>query len=267
MKRELLGLCMGATVACAALGVSGCGAGQRPQHPEGVPPPPATVPGPPGAGLPVAPGVSGSPRAIEGLPPGIGLRPPAVAAAAILPGGRIPIRDAKTAAQHQLRQMEDSLSVNLDPLWRFVKLSDLARLAYEAGELEKARTYAEHLLNEAPKYEGQFGYQTGVHHANIVLGRVALRSGDVASAREHLLQSARAAAVFRPTGFGPARLSSFGPNMSLAKEMLDRGERGAVLEYLEVCRAFWDSGQETLQNWTAQIREGKNPDFGLNLIY
>lgn len=258
--------CLGAVLACAALGASGCGGRERPQRPEGVPAAPSTVPGPPGASLPVAPGVS-APGQTHGGFPLPGSHPPTIAAASVLPGGRIEIRDPRTAARHQLRQMEDSLSVNPDVTWRFYKLADLARLAYEAGEPDRAREYAQLLLTEAPKYEGQFGYQTGVHHANIILGRVALKEGNVRKAREHLLQSARAAAFSRPLGFGPARLSSFGPNMSLAGELLARGERDAVLQYLEQCRVFWDSGQETIEKWSGEIRAGKTPDFGLNLIY
>ena len=72
----------------------------------------------------------------------------------------------------------------------------------------------------------------GRHECNLILGRVALRRGDLKSAREFLLAAARVK--------GAGALSTFGPNMMLAREMLEKGQRGAVLEYFELCAKFWD---------------------------
>jgi hypothetical protein len=63
-------------------------------------------------------------------------------------------------------------------------------------------------------------------------------------------------------------LTSFGPNMSLAKELLEKGERDAVLQYLDLCRKFWSYGaKKSLDPWSEQIRNGQIPDFGANLTY
>jgi hypothetical protein len=63
------------------------------------------------------------------------------------------------------------------------------------------------------------------------------------------------------------RLNSFGPNMSLAKELLKQGERDVVLEFFTRCGTFWESGTDRLQEWTSQVQKGVIPDFGANLRY
>ena len=63
-------------------------------------------------------------------------------------------------------------------------------------------------------------------------------------------------------------LDSFGPNMTLAKELLQEGERDVVLEFFELCSEFWKTGREgRLTEWSNAVKEGKIPDFGANLYY
>ena len=95
------------------------------------------------------------------------------------------------------------------------------------------------------------------HAANIVLGRIALAEGDVGSAKEHLLASAR-------VPVSPV-LGSFGPKMTLALELLEHGEQSAVLDYFDLCSGFWDP--DTLGTWADLVRAGRTPDFGGNLWY
>jgi hypothetical protein len=92
---------------------------------------------------------------------------------------------------------------------------------------------------------------------HMVLGQVALRRGDIASARQHLLASGRTP--------GSPVLSSFGPRMSLAKELLDAGERQAVLEFLGLCGKFWLTDFGKLTQWSAEVEQGRVPNFGANL--
>ena len=62
-------------------------------------------------------------------------------------------------------------------------------------------------------------------------------------------------------------MDSFGPNMSLAKGLLDKGERDVVLQYFDLCRKFWALGQSKLDEWTADVKSGTTPNFGANLLY
>ena len=66
---------------------------------------------------------------------------------------------------------------------------------------------------------------------------------------------------------GSPQMNSFGPNMSLAKDLLEARETAAVLAYFERCRAFWKMGGSQLDTWAAEVRNGKIPNFGANLHY
>jgi hypothetical protein len=142
---------------------------------------------------------------------------------------------------------------------RFYELGDLASSAFEAGETAKAQQYASELLQSAEKFKGNWNYGNAVHKGNIILGRIALREGDIVTAKERLL-----AAGETP---GSPQLDSFGPNMTLAKELLEKGERDSVLTYLQSCAKFWKMGGDKLQGWTATVKGGGIPEFGGNLHY
>jgi hypothetical protein len=145
-----------------------------------------------------------------------------------------------------------------DAISRAPLLARMTKAAYAAGNLEKAERYANEALEAAA--HGVFWW-TGdaIHQGNIALGRLALRHGDVEAARRYLLRSAKTT--------GSSTLSTLGPNMGLAKELLDEGESAAVLEYLEECGGFWTGSRGKLAEWAALIRAGIKPDFGANVGY
>ncbi len=93
----------------------------------------------------------------------------------------------------------------------------------------------------------------------MVLGRIALRRGFIKQASDNLL-----AAGATP---GSPQLDSFGPNMTLAKELLEHGQPDVVLEFLGLCKKFWKLDSGRLDEWAAEVRKGKVPDFGTNLRY
>jgi len=92
-----------------------------------------------------------------------------------------------------------------------------------------------------------------------VLGRISVKRGNLKEASQFLL-----AAGNTP---GSPQLDSFGPNMTLASELLEKGESEVVLQYLGLCRKFWEDGRQQLDEWSADIRSGKTPDFSHNLNY
>jgi len=141
----------------------------------------------------------------------------------------------------------------------FYELSPLAKRAFNAGETDKAEAYAKQLLSQAPQYRNDWNYGNAIFFGNFVLGRVSLSKGDVKQADHYLLASAKTP--------GSPQLDSFGPNMTLAKELLDQGESEPVLQYLELCKNFWEGEQQQLDEWRQAIRNGKTPDFGANLNY
>lgn len=131
--------------------------------------------------------------------------------------------------------------------------------AFADGDLADAERRAEALLERVAS--GRAGKKAGdiVHGANLILGHIRLREGDVDAAERHLLDAGRTS--------GSAPLNSFGPNMSLALALLRRGRSDSVLEYFDLCGRFWDPTLSDLAKWEATVRRGKIPDFGANVVY
>ncbi len=137
-------------------------------------------------------------------------------------------------------------------------LEGLAKGAYSADRLDKAQHYAELMLQNT---EAGWNYGNRVHHGNLILGRIALREANIDEAKSRLI-----AAGNTP---GSPQLNSFGPNMALAKALLEIGEREVVLEYFKLCSKFWNSdrAKEKLDNWSVLSAAGRIPDFRANLDY
>lgn len=132
--------------------------------------------------------------------------------------------------------------------WTALLFEEQAKAAFESGDLENAEGYARELLERASPAPHQ---GDAIHIGNLVLGRIALRTGDIEKAKSHLIESARTD--------GSAVLCSFGPRMILAKEFLERGETAIVLRYLELCSVFWRDGRVQLTRWVEQIKQGEIP--------
>ncbi len=136
-------------------------------------------------------------------------------------------------------------------------LQYLARKTFEKGKLEKAKLQAEELLALAPEFQDGFLDGNAIHHSNIILGKICLKKGNINQAKEHLLKAGQTQ--------GSPQLDSFGPNMSLAKELLILGESSVVLEYFRLCSNFWKDRK--LSEWSLEVKEGKIPEFKQNLNY
>lgn len=160
--------------------------------------------------------------------------------------------------QEKLAKLENAAT--LAGIGRFYELADLAKAAFDATELDKAEHYARELLAAAPEYPKDWNYGNAVFYSNMVLGRVALsRDKNVTLAKSSLLAAAQTP--------GSPQLNSFGPNMSLAKDLLTLGERDTVLDYFTLCRKFWKLSPGKLDEWTATVKGGGIPNFGANLAY
>ena len=132
-----------------------------------------------------------------------------------------------------------------------------------AAELwEKAEEVAQKYLSKAGK-EDQNNWDRGniIHHAHQLLGRIALAQGNLELAKAELLEAGKTK--------GSPQLSSFGPNMLLAKKLLEAGEQETVLSYLKLVGEFWNNpmANQMREGWIVEIKKGKLPDFKGNLIY
>jgi hypothetical protein len=136
----------------------------------------------------------------------------------------------------------------------------LAKAAFEAEEFDKARSYAtDSLAKAALRHYSDSNNGYAIHHGNLILGRLALKSGDFQKAKEYLLNAGQIS--------GGATLCSFGPNMMLAKDLLESGEREVVIQYLKLCANFWHTSDHRAEKWIYAIEQGTIPNFGANLAY
>ena len=158
-----------------------------------------------------------------------------------------------------------------DPYQKFLALTDSAPAAYSAGNKAAASAQAKTLLEMAAAYKEDWNYGNAIHAAYLVLGRVAADAGKMDEAREDLFKSV----TLLPYSFDRSikrskaspQMDSFGPDMAFAKDMLAKGEKAAVLKYLDLCGNFWSLEDGRLSLWRKQIVAGETPDFGANLIY
>lgn len=163
-------------------------------------------------------------------------------------------RETASAAMEQFEQAY-KLSDELD---RDAMLPYLGKVAFAGGETEKAKKYANMMLDETGANK-DWNSGNKIHSGHLLLGQIALAEGNVDQAKERLLKAARTK--------GSPQLNSFGPNMQLAKALLEEGETEAVLECFELCRDFWSMGEKQLDAWETAVAAGDVPDFGANLRY
>ncbi len=159
-----------------------------------------------------------------------------------------------------LKDYEDRLSKTNKPNERAYLLFNMAPAAFAAGDMKKAAGFAKDLADLANQVSTMPGfgpslYSDSVFISNLVLGHIALRENQIEKAKEHLLKSGDVT--------GSPVLGSFGPSMTLARELLERGEKDTVLTYLDLCAKFWLLKSEAgkLGKWKTTIQNGEIPDF------
>jgi tetratricopeptide (TPR) repeat protein len=153
----------------------------------------------------------------------------------------------------------DELEAAQDDVHRFYALTNAAKAGFEVGKTDEARQYAQALLDLAPRFRDDWNYGNAIHDGHMVMGRVALKTGDTVTAKRELLMAGRTP--------GSPQLDSFGPNMSLAKDLLEHKETGTVVEYFDLCSKFWKLERGNLRRWSILAKAGEMPDFGANLVY
>ena len=162
------------------------------------------------------------------------------------------LRDGKRdpeASRRALAQFERAYELS-DELRRGSLLTHLGVAAFNAGDFEKARKYAAAMLEG----NGE-GWNQGnrIHYGNLTLGRLALLEGDLEEAKLRLIAAGRTP--------GSPQLDSFGPDMTLASELLELGESEVVLAYFSLCSEFWRMDRGRLKTWTALVEGGATPDL------
>lgn len=173
--------------------------------------------------------------------------------------------DEKSKARDFVQEREPALQNKTDAA-KVPDLRVLAAAAFDAGDLDKAEKFANELqvagrnlqvaAKDRPFYANKIA--NALHVSNTVLGLVALEKGRVEAAKDYLLASSK-------VSDGSGLLTLGGPEMLLAKRLIEKGERETVIRYLDDCAVFWKNDRGKLEKWKGIINNGGMPDFGGNL--
>ncbi len=172
-----------------------------------------------------------------------------------------PLHVNEPQERRPLEELERVVAEAETPCERLEALAELVEVAFGAARTEPAaRARAEegaHMLlalcNDPDVIAHPPGPGDAMHLAHLVLGHAALDAEELPAAKRHL----RSAVEVPST----PRLESFGPDMSLAARLLERGERAAVLDLLERARSLWKMGGARLSAWEEELRAGGRPTF------
>lgn len=159
-------------------------------------------------------------------------------------------------AKAAFAERERALSLATTETAVLYALTDLPQSAINCGEIEKAKLYADRLLEIVDQHLANRNYSNSIYEAYSALGRIALREGNVELAKEHLLKSVSVS--------GSPQLNSFGPDMVLAQELLNAGEKEIIYEFFFRVSIFWKD--ECLEIWANQIRNGTIPNLSIKFI-
>ncbi|HBL47086.1 MAG TPA: RNA polymerase subunit sigma-24 [Planctomycetaceae bacterium] len=157
------------------------------------------------------------------------------------------LKAQKDAAAKALQQLEIAYQLSANHA-KDALLTSLAKAALGAGDTEKARQYAELMLNQVGS---DWNSGNKVHYANITLGKIALAEGNMEAAKQYLIKAGKTK--------GSPQLNSFGPDFSLAKALLEKDQKEVVLEYLTLCGNFWALGKARLAEWSKAIKDNQIP--------
>ena len=150
------------------------------------------------------------------------------------------------AAKEALAEQESALALTTDQDKKSGMLGEMAETALAAGDTEKARKYAAELL-EGANSGANWDQGNAIYTGNSILGSIALKDGDVAKAKACLIAAGKCG--------GSPQLNSFGPDMTLASELLRKGERETVIQFLELCGGFWNKAMT--EEWVKGIKNGR----------
>jgi len=152
------------------------------------------------------------------------------------------LRDRYESAEAKLAGVKDAET-------RFAWLPDAAKAAWAVGEDAKAQAYAEEMLREAPQYQSTWAYGNAIYTGHDILGRIALKHGETEEAKRELLAAG--------TTPGSPQLDTFGPDLTLAGELVKAGEERAVLRFLDAIAKFWKSERDNISGWKERIEQGR----------
>lgn len=166
--------------------------------------------------------------------------------------GRAQLEGSRECFEAILGELESRAPEAGQHIVRSMLVQHLTEVLVDLGDLDRADALAAEELRDA---ESMTSFMRGnVHYyMNQIRGRVALRRGDRAAAIEYLRLAAETE--------GSPQLATYGPRLTLARELLEVGERGSVRDFLEDVRRFWTAprAEEELDSALRSIDAGAIP--------
>jgi hypothetical protein len=160
--------------------------------------------------------------------------------------------------QFQLMRLPRAERAALPPGDQMLLAFGQMRESWMNGKPAEAAASARELLVLARRNPGEELHGDAVFDANIVLGKPALRRGNVKEAVHHLLTASGTP--------GSERLRQGQFELNLSRAIVDAGEREAAAQFLErmAPKTIRDA---QFQEWAAAIRKGINPDLIPTMTY
>lgn len=170
---------------------------------------------------------------------------------------RIPVN-----AQEQHQKSMKRLNEATDEYSRWVALGSAALWSVDVGRFDDANRFARELEVLLVKYPTDWNYGNAVSKIHTTLGRLALKRGDVELAKRELSLAGASP--------GSPQMDTFGPNLSLARDLLMSGAPGAqdaLLAHFDDIEKFWRMDSGALRVWREDVRAGREPNFGAALLH
>jgi len=125
---------------------------------------------------------------------------------------------------------EQAIALEPEQERKLRNLIKVSKLAFKVGNFSKAKQAANKTLRVAEEFRENWNYGNAIHWANIWLGLVAHKEGNILQASLYLLRASKTP--------GSPQLRSFGPDVTLAELLLDSGATDAVSQYIQLCAKF-----------------------------
>lgn len=136
----------------------------------------------------------------------------------------------------------------------FEQVKYAAEICFLAGSYEDSRLFTEQITKNIDSFNNYTTKGGMLHEYHTLMGRHLVREGNLEGAKQQLTLS-----IDLPPD---AVMQSFGPNTSLALDLLLKGENTAVLTYLDGCSRFWK--EEPIQIWKTKINANKMPALDIH---
>lgn len=131
-------------------------------------------------------------------------------------------------------------------------LVKVAKAALEVGDVKKAKSAAEAIARDYAD-EDEHYEREGIFYSNMLLGRVALREGNIIKAKEHLLKAATLPEE------GDWKIPA--GELDLPAELLGKVENQTLIEYLKLAQK-WAQDEavlKTFRQWERRLSRNLSP--------